>query len=174
MNTPTHNQLAAMVTMSRTGGQHVGQTLPAPEKNAPAEDVQFRNTLTGCGPRVLERLEDEIERLQEEFIDVLFSEVEARGIKLDSRLHITISEEGELVVEGDEADTEKLQQLLAERATLTGSFRQLARLSLLAHGLDLACRAERALEDADDGDFTPALAHYHAYIKGALSHFYIR
>ncbi len=144
------------------------------QSTKPSDVQQLMWFLQNMGSTVLDSLYAQLESMQEHFIGELCREVEARGIKLQQRLHLTLSENGELLIEGEEQESEAVQAILAEQPRLQRSFQEMARIALLAHGLGMACQAEDAIEKGNLGDNPALFSHFHAYLKGALSHFYVR
>ena len=138
------------------------------------ELLQLQSLLRSMGENILDSLENQLDILQEEFIAQLSVELEARGIHIDGRLHLSLSGDGTMILEGEEKDTDRMQEILSESIVLQESFKELARLALLTHGITVACAADQATTNGDLGEKPEIFSHYHAYIKGSLSHFYIR
>ena len=125
------------------------------------------------GRQILETLESRIENLQEKFIRLLSHAMQKAGIKLENRLHLSLSPQGDLIVEGDDDDTDKMREILSRSDLLQKKFRELAYISFLSYGIDMVCQAKEAMDD-EAGEQACLFSHFHAYIKGTLSHFYIK
>ena len=125
------------------------------------------------GRQILETLEDRIEKLQGKFIHLLSGEMQRAGITLENRLHLSLSDQGDLIVEGEDDDTDKVRELLSQSELLQKKFRELAYISFLSYGIDMVCKAREVMDD-EDSEQGNIFSHFHAYIKGTLSHFYIK
>lgn len=119
-------------------------------------------------------LEAQLDALQENFVSLLERQFEKEKFSPGNRLHLFLSAEGKLVVEGDEEDTEQVCAIFSHSPRLLRRFRELARLAVLAHGIDVARTAHTAILTGGDTDDEPLLGRYHMCLKGALSHFYVR
>ena len=101
MNTSTQNHLEEMVNMNMPCS--VEETLSMEAINA-NEDIFADSTfptLDGLameGRQILETLEDRIEKLQGKFIHLLSGEMQRAGITLENRLHLSLSDQGDLIV----------------------------------------------------------------------------
>lgn len=126
------------------------------------------------GAELAPALEEHLDALQEGFVSQLERQFEKEKFSPANRLHIFLSAEGKLVVEGADDDADKVCAIFSRQPGLQRRFRELARLALLTHGIAVARRAHAALETGADSDEAPILARYHMCLKGALSHFYVR
>ena len=118
-------------------------------------------------------LEAQLDSLQETFVSLMEWHFEKERFCPGNRLHLFLSAEGKLVVEGDEEDTEQVCAIFSRSPRLLRRFRELARLAVLAHDIDVARTAAAMCTDSDADD-EPLLGRYHMCLKGALSHFYVR
>ncbi|MCR5813482.1 MAG: hypothetical protein K6G15_03170 [Desulfovibrio sp.] len=176
MNTSTQNHLDEMVNMKMPDG--VEETLSMEAMNESEDIFAGKNfsSLDGLameGRQILETLESRIENLQERFIRLLTTEMQRAGIQLENRLHLSLSDQGDLIVEGEDNDTDKVQEILSHSDLLQKKFRELAYISFLSYGIDMVCQAREAMED-QESEQSSIFSHFHAYIKGTLSHFYIK
>ena len=110
---------------------------------------------------------------KEKFIRLLTHAMQKAGVKLENRLHLSLSPQGDLIVEGDDNDTDKMREILSRSDLLQKKFRELAYISFLSYGIDMVCQAKEAM-DEDSDEQGCLFSHFHAYIKGTLSHFYIK
>ena len=167
MNSSNENYLESMVNM----GQPVQDVGPDTGRQ---EAILALNCLEQDGPMLLRTLDEQIEQLQEDFVTGLRTQMPEEQLGLGERLHLCLSAEGKMLVDGADSDVEKVSNVLANRPELQNTFRELAKLSLLSHGIDVACQAQAALRDADAEGNSVMFSHYHACLKGQLSHFYVR
>ena len=130
-------------------------------------------SLEDDGQILLNDLEEQIESSQENFIALLRNDLKRNAVKLEDRLHLYLSADGQLVVEGNDNDAERVHAIIAQKPFLQCRFRELARLALLSHGIDVACQAHKALKTPPD-DKGVMFSRFHAYLKGQLSHFCVR
>ena len=100
--------------------------------------------------------------------------LDAGKLELEERLHLYLSPEGRLVVEGSDNDAEKVCELISRKPALQRRFQELARLALLSHGVEVACQAHTALREPEQEADNPLFSRYHMCLKGPLSHFYVR
>ena len=132
------------------------------------------NAMNLEGRQILDSLEAQIENLQEKFISLLTTEIQKGGIRLENRLHISLSEKGDMIVEGEDEETDTIREIFSQSHLLKKRFKELAHITMLSHGVDVLCQAQEALDEAGEEAAGPVFSHYHAYIKGPLSHFYIK
>ncbi|MDE7241070.1 MAG: hypothetical protein K2N62_04195 [Desulfovibrio sp.] len=126
------------------------------------------------GAELAPALEEHLDALQEGFVSQLERQFEKEKFTPVHRLHLFLSPEGKLVVEGEDDDADKVCAIFSRQPGLLRRFRELARLALLTHGIAVARRAHAALEAGSEAQEEPILARYHMCLKGALSHFYVR
>ncbi|WP_165174613.1 hypothetical protein [Desulfovibrio sp. ZJ369] len=178
MNTDSHNQLASMVHM-QTGVQAIhGIAVPDPETAALSELADdaalMLRMLSRNGQELSDALEARLDCLQESFMEILNNQMAADTLKGETRLHLYLSPEGRLVVEGEDGDAEKLCELIAGAPVLQRRFQELARLALLSRGVEVARQAHEALKSPESSPENPLFGRYHMCLKGSLSHFYVR
>ncbi|MDR2744087.1 MAG: hypothetical protein LBB66_02650 [Desulfovibrio sp.] len=118
-------------------------------------------------------LGDLLEILQEALMKFLNEELAAAGLSLTGRMHLHFSAEGQLVVEGEENDTEILCKIISANPLFQQRFQELSNLAMLTAGIETACKAYYSLHGDTDIDDAP-FCRYHLCFKGALSHFFIR
>ena len=176
MTSENSNQINAMLRV------HSVNTLPAPQPGLPAEPLQEQDAFSSAlvrllaeeGEGLVRALEARLDTLQEGFLDTLNRQLAERQMHPADRLHLFLSPEGSLMVEGNDSDADMLCEIIDRRPDLRASFREMAQMAMLSHGVELATRARNGMEGKDDGDIAPLLGHYHMCLKGSLSHFYIR
>lgn len=181
VNTSSQNHLASMVHM-QSGSSPVVAAAVEPDS---ATDADASALLAGRASRALQNLvrdgnelsqalEKHLDSLQESFMALLQGQMEDDNLSLEDRLHLYLSPEGRLVVEGNDSDTEKVCEIISRKPVLQRRFQELARLALLSHGVEVACQAHAALQKQEQQVENPLFSRYHMCLKGPLSHFYIR
>lgn len=152
-------------------------TLTAEDFSTPVpispEGKAVLRSLENDGQNLLHDLEEQIESSQEKFIALLRNNLRKNAVKLEDRLHLYLSSDGQLVVEGNDNDAERVHDIIAKKPILQSRFKELARLALLSHGIDVACQAHKAMKTPPD-DEGIMFSRFHAYLKGQLSHFCVR
>ena len=152
-------------------------TLTAEDFSTPVpispEGKAVLRSLENDGQNLLHDLEEQIESSHEKFIALLRNNLRKNAVKLEDRLHLYLSSDGQLVVEGNDNDAERVHDIIAKKPILQSRFKELARLALLSHGIDVACQAHKAMKTPPD-DEGIMFSRFHAYLKGQLSHFCVR
>jgi len=135
--------------------------------------IRTLNCLAKDGEGLVSALEARLDSLQEAFMDMLNTQLQERHLRPEDRLHLYLSPEGTLLVEGNDNDANLLCDIIARKPDLQKSFKQMAQVAMLSHGVELAAQMHNDIMDQiEDGN--PLLGHYHMCLKGPLSHFYIR
>lgn len=178
MNTESRNHLAEMIHM-RNGVTPLAAPARIPDMDAlpPTLDDATEHRLQEFmaeSADLVPALEAQLDSLQEIFVSLMERQFEKEKFSPGNRLHLFLSAEGKLVVEGDGEDAEQACAIFSRSPRLLRRFRELARLAVLAHGIDVARMAHTAICTGGDTDDEPLLGRYHMCIKGALSHFYVR
>ncbi len=178
MNTESRNHLAEMIHM-RNGATPLAAPARLPDMEAlpPSLDAATEHRLQEFmaeSAELVPALEAQLDSLQETFVSLMERHFEKERFRPGNRLHLFLSAEGKLVVEGDEEDTEQACAIFSRSPRLLRRFRDLARLAMLAHGIDVARMAHTAICTGSDADGEPFPGRYHMCLKGALSHFYVR
>ena len=174
MNTANQNYLGNMIRVQQPGDTFVefspeaGTTLDFDEETLSSLEKVQQNNIT-----LSKALDEYLDSLQESFVNSLFKQLADNKADLKERLHLHLSPEGQLVVEGDENDTEKVCDILSSQPGIQRRFKNLSYLAMLSHGVDVARQAYQAIQSDGDRE-NPLFSHYHIYIKGSLSHFCVR
>lgn len=179
MNTENRNHLTEMLHLRNGATPLAASTLSAqadflsPSSLDDATARRLRDFMLE-GAELAPALEEHLDALQEGFVSQLERQFEKEKFSPANRLHIFLSPEGKVVVEGADDDADKVCAIFSRQPGLQRRFRELARLALLTHGITVARRAHAAMVGGGECDEEPLLARYHMCLKGALSHFYVR
>ena len=179
MNTESRNHLAEMVHLRNGATPLAASTRSADPDTLPSSSLddatarRLRDFMLE-GAELFPVLEEQLDALQETFVSLLERQFEKEKFTPANRLHIFLSPEGKLVVEGADDDADKVCAIFSRQPLLHQRFRELARLALLVLGIAVARRAHAAMDAGTGSDEEPLLARYHMCLKGALSHFYVR
>jgi hypothetical protein len=155
----------------------------APRENTPTGQPLFGldeaaaralRCLTQDGENLVLALEARLDSLQEAFVGMLNSQLMEKQLRPEDRLHLSLSSDGTLVVEGNDNDTNLLCEIIARKPTLQKSFREMAQVAMLSHGVELVTQIQSDIADQDCDEVNPLLGRYHMCLKGSLSHFYVR
>lgn len=127
MNTDSQNQLASMVRMQP--GAPALQEIAAPDLETAALSELADNTAVALqmlerdGRELSHALEARLDSLQESFMEILNKQLTEGKLRLEERLHLYLSPQGVLVVEGEDSDAEKLCELISANPVLRIAFR---------------------------------------------------
>ena len=91
-------------------------------------------------------------------MDILNSQLEARHLRPEDRLHLYLSAEGTLMVEGNDNDAALLCDIITRRPDLQKSFKEMARVAMLSHGVELAAQMHNDIADQADDAANPMTA----------------
>lgn len=154
--------LSPVVFLPSTIEESNGETIKFP----PALDALL-NSLSSCGTEVETMLEEQLEAMQDAFLQKLESTLRLGGVILNDKLTITLTENQTLVFQSNE-DSDELLAALGGCEELQTMFITLHKLALMSQGLHYMSQA-----------YSPALPpsnlpQYKMCLKGALSHFYLR
>jgi len=174
-----NNCISAMLHMQSGASETAAverRSLPSGQPLSGLDETSSRtlHCLAKNGESLVLALEERLDSLQETFMDILNSQLEARHLRPEDRLHLYLSAEGTLMVEGNDNDAALLCDIITRRPDLQKSFKEMARVAMLSHGVELAAQMHNDIADQADDAANPMLGHYHMCLKGPLSHFYIR
>ena len=178
MTTENNNYISAMLHMQSGAPEntsHVRHELVAGQALSGLDETSARTLrcLAKDGEGLVTALEARLDSLQESFMDMLNTQLEERHLRPEDRLHLYISADGTLVVEGNDNDATLLCDIITRKPDLQKSFKEMAQVAMLSHGVELATQIHNDIADQVE-EANPVLGHYHMCIKGPLSHFYIR
>ena len=178
MTNENNNSISAMLHMQSGASEATSSArhYPTTGKALSGLDetsVRALNCLAKDGEGLVTALEARLDELQESFMDMLNTQLEERHLRPEDRLHVYVSPEGTLVVEGNDNDANLLCDIITRKPDLQKSFKQMAQVAMLSHGVELATQIHNDIIDQVE-DTNPLLGHYHMCLKGPLSHFYIR
>ena len=169
--------------MNTNSETHLANMLHMQMGNQPVQDCTEKSA---CHPRLQDMaeqflpdvdrdfLEMRLDAMQEAFMALLSQKMAAAKLSFTERLHIFVGEEGRLVIEGSDHDTDKLGELVSACPEIQRHFDEMAALAMLLHGLDVVFRAYDSLLQTGGNPDAGLLGRYHMCLKGALSHFYVR
>ena len=141
-------------------------------KSLSPELTSFFDHVTACGNGLAAELADNMEELQGIFLGTLHQSLQLAGLKLDSRLVLSLNREGKLVFEGPSPLREELAEVLASSTTLPALLGLLGVQHALLRTLgDLRVITE-ARQNAGGGKILEMQQAYRVCLKGSLSHFY--
>ncbi len=118
--------------------------------------------------RALALIERSVESTQERFLEDLRPRLSGIGINLDERMVLSLTENGELLMEGAFSGVDDMEKIADVSRDFSDRFRCLAAMAAIMNKLELACEALRRVS----GEDAPAPI-YKACLKGRLSHFYM-
>lgn len=126
------------------------------------------------GINVSESIENTMENLQDIFVTALHEHLQLCNIATDVRFVLSLSEHGQLLVEGGAALPETLQKALDDKPALSTLFHQIRARALILQGIeDIQSGLNACLKPTSQNTHN-LLAVYKICIKGPLSHFYLQ
>ena len=122
---------------------------------------------------VVERLSDNVSRLQDGFVDALYATLSGRGVDLSSKMTLKLDNDAQLRVAGEHPEKDRIDAALAEAPELSAAFSEISSQSsalrdirslhsTVLQGAGLTRYA--ALAGSGDG--------YQISLKGDMNHFY--
>lgn len=175
MNTANQNYLGEMIRVQQSGETFYEYSPEAgSELHFDAETMSSLEKMQQDNAKLSKALDEYLDSMQETFVNTLLKQLTDSKAELKERLHLHLSPEGQLVVEGDENDAEKVCDVLSKQPGIQRRFKNLSYLAMLSHGVDVARQACQAMQASDEDSVNPLFSHYHIYIKGSLSHFCVR
>lgn len=177
MTTSSQNQVRNMLHLRHpaAASPEDGDAFAAPPPLDPAARRAL-DSLSRIYPLVLPALEARLDALQEDFLARLTLLMQARGLAPEGRLRLSVAGGNAVLVEGEEDEAAGLYALFAEHQDLSVHFHEMARLAVLAHGMEVTAQACAAAEENATAlaDSAALLGRYQMCLKGSLSHFYLR
>ena len=131
--------------------------------------------IAGPNDNVVSALNDNVTRLQDGFIDRLYSVLSGQGVDLSSKLTMRLDENDMLAVAGAHPEKTAVEASLAQHPELSAAFREIASQSELLRDMRNISKVmttkggiESYARMAGDGKG----AMYQMSLKGEMSHFY--
>lgn len=178
MNTQSRNHLTEMIQLRKETASLMLSSCSSPLNNphpSSLSDATPRRVkeFLDEGAQLIPELEEHLDCLQEVFVSLMEHQFAQENFKPSNRLHIYLSAEGKIVVEGSDDEAEKVCAIFSREPQLLQRFKDLARLALLTHGLSVAQCANSDIEENADAEVASLIERYHMCLKGKLSHFYV-
>ena len=134
------------------------------------------NEMTGGDGTITATLASNIDRLQEGFLDTLYTSLASGDIDLTEKLTLRLDGDNTLAVAGDHPEKMRVEQLLAENPALSEAFGEIASQSEIMRdiadiGKVMTRQTGVEAYSASRQDQT-AFAVYQMSLKGDMSHFY--
>lgn len=130
-------------------------------------------SLPGAG--AIAALMDAISRMQDDFLEALYSALEERGADIRQKVTLRLDESARLSISGAHPDMERIRSLLAERPDFSASFAAISvHSSLLRNLRNLQNAAVYTTPEAAYVALaaTPGDNIYQLSLKGEMNHFY--
>lgn len=131
--------------------------------------------MAGSENNVLQRLTDNIDRLQSGFIDTLYGALSQEDIDLNQKMTLRLNPEGFLSVAGDHTEKEKVDMILAKNPALSSAFSEIASQSEVLRDISNINKVMTRQTGAEAYAAGTKKAHFSFYqmsLKGDMSHFY--
>lgn len=153
------------------------------------QEVTDQASLSGLAPRiqallhemagsennVLQQLTDNVDRLQEGFVDALYSAFSKENINLDKKMTLRLNTEGNLFLSGEHEEKTKVDAILAENPALSTAFGEIASQSEVLRditNINKVMTRQTGVDAYAAGAGNAPLSVYQMSLKGDMSHFY--
>lgn len=156
------------------------ETLQEVTDQAKLSDVAPRiramlNEMAGSENNVVDTLSANVEKLQEGFVDTLYTTLSKGNIDLSHKMTLRL-DEGALTVTGEHPEKEKMDAILAENPALSAAFGEIASQSEVLRDIAninkvMTRQTGMGAYAASDNDRS-VNAVYQMSLKGEMSHFY--
>lgn len=127
------------------------------------------------GGNMLETLENNVENLQEGFLQTLSSQLHRRGVDLQEKLTLRLTNE-KLAIQGFHPDGDRVLATLEENPELESAFKEIATQSGLARDIrnirSVVSSTSSVAQYAHVAEQSDSNNHYQMSMRGAMSHFY--
>ncbi|MCC8193531.1 MAG: hypothetical protein LIP28_02650 [Deltaproteobacteria bacterium] len=132
--------------------------------------------IAGTENNVLDTLSGNIEKLQDGFIDTLYTTLAQENIDLSQKMTLRLDGNSVLTVAGQHPEKERVDSILAENPTLSTAFSEIASQSEVLRDIaninKVVTRHSGMEAYAATGNDKTASPVYQMSLKGEMSHFY--
>ncbi|CAK7014774.1 MAG: hypothetical protein DELT_02211 [Desulfovibrio sp.] len=131
--------------------------------------------ISGSDNNVLQKLSNNVDRLQEGFIETLYTALSQENIDLNQKMTLRLDGNGALTVAGDHAEKEQVERILSENPALSTAFSEIASQSEVLRDITNINKVMTRQVGADayaDGAGKTPFSVYQMSLKGEMSHFY--
>lgn len=134
------------------------------------------NEAAGAGGNVLETLSSNIDRLQEGFLNTLYTALAEENIDLTEKLTLRLESDGALSVAGEHPERERMERILEEQPALSEAFGEIASQSEVMRdiaNINKVMTRQTGMEAyASQHGAKSSFSVYQMSLKGEMSHFY--
>ncbi len=132
--------------------------------------------IAGSGGTVLETLSDNIEKLQDGFVETLYSVLSEENIDLSEKMTLRLDGDNNLTVAGDHPEKDRVNAVLAGQSALSSAFGEIASQSEVLRdmtNINKVITRHAGMEAyAASGQERSLFSIYQMSLKGDMSHFY--
>ena len=133
------------------------------------------NEITGSDDNVLDTLSANVEKLQEGFIETLYTTLSEEQIDLSQKMTLRLGRDNTLIVAGEHPDKEHVDAVLARQPALSTAFNEIASQSELLRdiaNINKVMTRHTGMEAYASSEHSKsAMAVYQMSLKGDMSHF---
>lgn len=145
------------------------KTLQYPELNPNIESML--EDICNKGSSVLEPLSSHVCSLQDVFLELLYSKLDAANICTSEKLTIYLTNKGNLSILGEHSQKTEIEDILMQTPMLAELFIELSSHSEMARDI-INLNRVFAYKNDEDGAYAELSSGYHLSLKGGMSHFY--
>lgn len=124
---------------------------------------------------VLEGISGNIMRLQDAFVDTLYSAASSSGIDFSQKVTLRLNEKERLVVLGEHPEKDRINELLDEKPELSSAFKEISTQSELlkdVSNIGKIIGSQSGMASYQNSFNRHVSASYQLSLKGEMSHFY--
>lgn len=127
------------------------------------------------GANALDALQERASALQENFLDRLYTQMDARGIDLQDKVTLRLDNDGRLATSGEHPQKEQINAMLAQSPDLAETFKDIASHSELMRDIGNIRKTVSARSQMQQYEATAQdnpMSVYQLSLKGGMSHFF--
>ena len=132
--------------------------------------------ISGPEGNVLGMLSGNVEKLQDGFIEALYTTLSSENFNLNEKMTLRLDSTNSLTVAGEHSQKDRVNQLLAANPTLSAAFGEIASQSEVLRDITnlnkVITRQTGVAAYNADGVAPPSSTVYQMSMKGDMSHFY--
>lgn len=127
------------------------------------------------GANALDALQERASALQENFLDRLYTQMDAQGIDLQDKVTLRLGNDGRLATSGEHPQKEQINAMLAQSPDLAETFKDIASHSELMRDIGNIRKTVSARSQMQQYEATAQdnpMSVYQLSLKGGMSHFF--
>ena len=180
MNSPAENLQSMLCIQPIRAQSNLGnietdaiQALAASNSAIPSSELTtFLQYVEEHGRRVSQELAANIDQLQELFLGAAHQAFQLAGVTVDSRMTISLNQQGKLHIETSCPEQERIEELLSASKALPALLKLISVQSAILDGITNLRLIAGAQDKGESEKLSRLQQLYRVCLKGQLSHFY--